>query len=264
MTVITLGPEGTFSHELALRLKCDPIVLEPTIHSIFASVAAGNGDGIVPIENSEAGAVGETMDGLTRYSLSITGEMYMPIHHNLASLVPLEKIRVIYAHPQTHEQCSTWLEQWRDVPVIHTSSNAASAIEAKKTPNAGAILSVSAAGIYHIPVIMEHVENNPENTTRFVRISGTPGAGCDKGKCSILIDPDTDRAGLLYELLGVFAKRKINLTRIESRPSKRGLGKYVFFLDYAISGPAEEALRELEAITTVRNLGCYPQIGVPP
>ena len=263
MTVITLGPEGTFSHELALRLGCDSIVLEPTIHSIFAGVVAGNGDGIVPIENSEAGAVGETMDGLMRYPLSITGEMYMPIHHNLASLVPREKIRVIYAHPQTHEQCSTKIEEWK-VPVIHTSSNAQSAIEAKKTPNAGAILSVSAAGIYHIPVIREHVENNKENTTRFVRIAKNPGPGCDKGKCSLLIDPDTDRAGLLYELLGVFAKRKISLTRIESRPSKRGMGKYVFFLDYAISGPTDEALRELGAITTVRTLGCYPQIRVPP
>ena len=263
MTTITLGPEGTFSHELALRLKCDAIVLEPTIHSIFAKVAAGDGDGLVPIENSEAGGVGDTLDGLTRYSLSITGEMYMPVHHNLASLVPQEKIRVIYAHPQTHEQCSGFLDDLK-VPVIHTSSNAASAIEAKKTPNAGAILSVSAAAIYHMPVIVEHVENNPENTTRFVRISKDPGPGCRSGKCSILIDPDTDRAGLLYDLLGVFARRNINLTRIESRPSKRGMGKYVFFLDYAISGPADEALRELEAITAVKNLGCYPRIGVPP
>ncbi|MGA9085792.1 MAG: prephenate dehydratase [Methanoregula sp.] len=263
MTVITLGPEGTFSHELALRLGCDPVVLEPTIHSIFAGVAAGNGDGIVPIENSEAGGVGETLDGLTQYPLSITAEMYLPIHHNLASLVPLDSIRVIYAHPQTHEQCSGWIEQWK-VPVIHTSSNASSAIEAKKTPNAGAILSVSAAAIYHIPVIVEHVENNPGNTTRFVRIAKNPGPDCRAGKCSILIDPDTDRAGLLYDLLGVFARRRINLTRIESRPSKRGMGKYVFFLDYAVSGCTDEALRELEGITTIRRLGCYPTIGVPP
>jgi prephenate dehydratase len=262
MTVITLGPEGTFSHELALRLKGDPVILEPTIHRIFAAVAAGNGDGIVPIENSEAGGVGETLDGLTKYPLSITAEMYLPVHHNLASLVPLDKIRVIYAHPQTHEQCSGYIEKWK-VPVIHTSSNASSAIEAKKTPNAGAILSVSAAAIYHIPVIAEHVENNPENTTRFVRISKKPGPDCRAGKCSILIDPDTDRAGLLYDLLGVFARRHINLTRIESRPSKRGMGKYVFFLDYAVSGCTDDALRELEGITTIRKLGCYPEIEVP-
>ncbi|MFA7695057.1 MAG: prephenate dehydratase domain-containing protein [Methanoregula sp.] len=263
MTVITLGPEGTFSHELAIRLGCDPVVLEPTIHSIFAAVAAGKGDGIVPIENSEAGGVGETLDGLTMYSLSITAEMYLPIHHNLASLVSLEKIKVIYAHPQTHEQCSGRIEEWK-VPVIHTSSNASSAIEAKKTPNAGAILSTSAAAIYHLPVIAERVENNPENTTRFVRISNTPGPDCRPGKCSLIIDPDTDRPGLLYELLGVFARRGINLTRIESRPSKRGMGKYVFFLDYAVSECTGEAVRELQDITTVRKLGCYPRVGVLP
>jgi prephenate dehydratase len=262
MTVITLGPEGTFSHELALRLKSDPVILEPTIHRIFSSVAAGNGEGIVPIENSEAGGVGETLDGLTQYNLSITAEMYMPVHHNFASLVPLDKIRVIYAHPQTHEQCSTWIEQWQ-VPVIHTSSNASSAIEAKKTPNAGAILSVSAAAIYKIPVIVEHIENNPENTTRFVRIAKVPYSDGQSSKCSLLIDPDTDRAGLLYDLLGVFAKKRINLTRIESRPSKKGMGKYVFFLDYAVNECTDEALRELREITTVRNLGCYPKIEVP-
>ena len=174
MTVITLGPEGTFSHELAIKLGCDPVVLEPTIHSIFAGVAAGTGDGIVPIENSEAGGVGETLDGLMVYPLSITAEMYMPIHHHLASLVPLNKIRVIYVHPQTHEQCSGYIEHWK-VPVIHTSSNASSAIEAKKTPNAGAIISSSAAVIYRMPIVAEHVENNPENTTRFVRISKNSG-----------------------------------------------------------------------------------------
>jgi prephenate dehydratase len=263
MTVITLGPEGTFSHELAQKLACDTIVLKPTIHGIFAAVAAGEGDGIVPIENSEAGAVGETMDGLSHNNLAITAEMYMPIHHNLASLVTADKIRVIYAHPQTHEQCSSFIERLA-VPVIHTSSNASSALEAKKTPNAGAILPESAAAIYKIPIIERNIENNPENTTRFVRISKTPGPGCRPGKCSLLIDPDTDRAGLLYDLLGVFARRGINLTRIESRPTKRGMGTYVFFLDYAVTGQTDEALSELMAITTVRKLGCYPKIEVPP
>ena len=91
MTVITLGPEGTFSHELALKLGCDPVVLVPTIHGIMDAVAPGEGDGIVPMENSEAGSVGETLDGLARHPLFITAEMYMPIHHNLASLVPLKR-----------------------------------------------------------------------------------------------------------------------------------------------------------------------------
>ena len=109
MKLITLGPQGTFSHEMALKMnlvKPEDLVLLPTINGIMTAVARGDGDGIVPMENSEAGSVGETLDGLSRHPLFITGEMYMSIHHNLASFVPLEKIRIIYAHPQTNEQCS--------------------------------------------------------------------------------------------------------------------------------------------------------------
>jgi prephenate dehydratase len=262
MTLLTLGPEGTFSHELAGRLAQEPVVLLPTIRAIMAAVARGEGDGIVPIENSEAGGVGETLDNLSRFPLSITAEMYMPIHHTLASTVPMEKIRVLYAHPQTHEQCSDVIEHL-GVPVIHTSSNASSAREAKKTPNAAAILSASAAALYHIPVIMPAAENNPDNTTRFVRISREPARDERPEKCSIVIDPSTDRAGLLHDLLEAFARRGINLTRIESRPSKRGIGNYVFFLDYTWSPATTDAIAELRGMTDVRELGCYRKIEVP-
>jgi prephenate dehydratase len=263
MTIITLGPEGTFSHELALKMGCKSVRLVSTIHSILSAVAQGEGEGIAPIENSEAGGVGETLDGLLRYPLFITAEMYMPIHHHLASTVPLEKMRIIYAHPQTHEQCSERIEEWK-IPVIHTSSNASSALEAKKTPNAGAILSASAASLYKMPVIVSNVQNNSSNTTRFVRISRTPAMEENAQKCSIVIDPSTDRAGLLHDLLEVFAERSINLTRIESRPSKRGMGNYVFFLDFAGSSCTNETLKALKAITTVKELGCYRKIGVEP
>jgi prephenate dehydratase len=262
MTTITLGPEGTFSHELARKMQCEPLVLAPTIYAILAAVARGEGDGIVPIENSEAGGVGETLDGLSRFPLRITGEMYMPIHHNLASREPLAKLRVIYAHPQTHEQCSEAVERW-GIPVIHTSSNAQSAQEAITTPHAGAILSFSAAALYRIPILIPSTENNPANTTRFVRIAHDPHPEPSPEKCSILIDPSTDRAGLLHDLLEVFARRSINLTRIESRPSRRGIGNYVFFLDFAYSPQTADAIRELSGITTVRELGCYRRIGVP-
>ena len=263
MTIITLGPEGTFSHELALRMGCPSISLASTIHGIFSAVVRGEGEGIVPIENSEAGGVGETLDGLLRFPVFITAEMYMPIHHHLASLVPLSRMRVIYAHPQTHEQCSGRLEEW-GLPVIHTSSNASSALEAKKTPNAGAILSVSAASIYKMPILVSNIENNASNTTRFVCISRTHSLKTGAQKCSIVIDPTLDRAGLLHDLLEVFSRRAINLTRIESRPSKRGMGNYVFFLDYAWSSDTCEALDELKSISTIKELGCYRNIGVPP
>jgi prephenate dehydratase len=263
MTTFTLGPEGTFSHELALKMGCTSIRCVSTIRGIFSEVARGEGIGIVPIENSEAGGVGETLDGLLRFPLFITAEMFMPVHHHLASLVPLSRMRVIYAHPQTHEQCSELLDEW-GLPVIHTSSNASSALEAKKTPNAGAILSVSAAVLYKMPVIVPDVENNASNTTRFIRISRKHATYKKSEKCSIVIDPETDRAGLLHDLLGVFAKRRINLTRIESRPSKRGMGNYVFFLDYAWSPDTKEAVDELKSITAVKELGCYRTIEVPP
>jgi len=266
MNLITLGPEGTFSHQLALKIAeetNETIRLVPTIAGIMAAVARGEGDGIVPMENSEAGGVGETLDGLTRYPLAITAEMYMPIHHNLASAEPLETIRVIYAHPQTHEQCSGKIEEW-GIPVIHTSSNASSARESKKTPHAGALLSDVAASLYEIPVIVRNTENNPNNTTRFVRISTVPARDSHPEKCSVLIDPSTDRAGLLHDLLHVFAERGINLTRIESRPSKRGIGNYVFFLDYAWSDKTAEALAELRKITEIKELGCYRKVEIPP
>jgi prephenate dehydratase len=263
MNTITLGPAGTFSHELALKMKCEPLVFAPTIYSIIAAVARGEGTGIVPMENSEAGGVGETLDGLSRFPIFITAEMYMPIHHNLASLVSLKEIRVIYAHPQTHEQCSEQVEKL-GVPVIHTSSNASSALEAKKTPNAGAILSEAAAALYTIPIVLPATENNATNTTRFVRIASRPRHDKAPEKCSILIDPSTDRAGLLHDLLGVFADRKINLSRIESHPSKRGIGNYVFFLDFTWTPRTGEAIEELRTLATVKELGCYRKIEVPP
>src|SRR5665647_2683918 len=97
MTIVTLGPEGTFSHELAVKLGFPRIRLSSTIRGIFSAVTAGEGDGLVPLESSEAGGVGETLDGLLRYPLYITAEMYMPVHHHLAYLVSLERLRVIYA-----------------------------------------------------------------------------------------------------------------------------------------------------------------------
>ena len=263
MTTITLGPAGTFSHEMAMKMGCAEIAFAPTIHAIITAVARGEGDGIAPIENSEAGGVGETLDGLSRYPVYITAEIYMPIHHHLAAFVPLEQVEVIYAHPQTHEQCSSLLESWQ-IPVMHTSSNAASALEIKKNRKAGAIIPALAASVYGVPIILRHVENNHANTTRFVRLSRTPGPKETAEKCSILIDPSADRAGLLHALLDVFARRGINLTRIESRPSKRGIGNYVFFLDYGCTPLAPEALEELRTLATVKELGCYRRLEVPP
>lgn len=262
MTTFVLGPEGTFSHELALRVRAPDIRLVPTIHRIFDAVARGEGDGIVPIENSEAGGVGATLDGLIRQPVFITAEMYMPIDHHLAAFSPLADLKSIYVHPQTHEQCSEEIERW-GIPVIHTNSNAESAVSLQGDPAAGAIVSSSAVAYYHLPVIAAHVQNNSDNITRFVRIATKPCSGEGAEKCSIVIDPSGDRTGLLHDLLAVFAVKKINLTRIESRPSKRGMGTYVFFLDYAMSPGYQDAITYLKTMTGVKELGCYRRVEVP-
>ncbi len=262
MTVLTLGPAGTFSHELAAALFGDDIELLPTIRAIIERVAASAAKGLVPIENSEAGGVGETLQGLMEFNVSITGEAYMPVRHHLAAHQEPGRLSVIYAHPQTHEQCSVLLDSL-GVEVVHTSSNAASAVAMLNNEHAGAVVSEMAAQIYALPIAIRDLQNSRENTTRFVEISAVPrgSAGCTK--CSLLVDPEIDRVGLLADLLGVFARRGINLTRIESRPSRRGIGRYIFFIDIEVSEGWREAKEELKRMTTVRELGCYARREVP-
>jgi prephenate dehydratase len=265
MTVYALGPAGTFSHEMAASLYGEPVTLLSTIQKIIAEVEKGNGIGVIPLENSEAGGVGATLDGLRSSRVSIIGEAYREIHHHLAGFEPLERIERIYAHPQTHEQCSEVLDRL-DREIVHTSSNAASAIEMQKVPHSGAVISRMTAQLYRIPLLREHIENNPDNVTRFIVISAEPvypELPAPATKCSILIDPETDRAGLLHEILSVFTCRGINLTRIESRPSKRGMGSYVFFIDLACTPGWREAIDELGLMTQIRLLGCYPCLEVP-
>ena len=267
MTLLALGPEGTFSHHMAGRFAGDDeeIRLMPTITGIFAAVEAGEGDGVVPIENSEAGGVGPTLDGLQQHRVVITGEAYLPVVHCLAAAEPPHPGMVIYAHQQTHEQCSIFIEA-EHLTVVQTSSNAASAVAMQEHPGAGAIVSSQLASLYHLPIVATGVQNSASNTTRFVRISrrdgGQSGPAAVTGKCSILVDPHENRAGLLYDLLGVFAARGITLTRIESRPSKRGIGTYVFFIDLVLSAGWEDAIRELKAMTSVKEFGCYPLLEV--
>jgi len=262
MVIAALGPAGTFSHDLVLRLCREEPLLLPTISRVFAIVEKGEAIGFVPIENSEAGGVGPTLDGLCHYNVSITGECYLPVHHHLASSFRLDAITVIYAHPQTHEQCSDALDRL-NIPVIHTSSNAESALLATAKEGGAAVISDGAAAYYHIPIILRDLQNSLSNTTRFIRIERDPYTKGDAIKCSILIDPAEDTPGLLHALLSPFAERRINLSRIESRPSGRGIGSYRFFLDFEAIPSVDEALAVLKSRGLVREFGCYPRLEVP-
>ncbi|MDI6718873.1 MAG: prephenate dehydratase domain-containing protein [Methanomicrobiales archaeon] len=259
MIVAALGPEGTFSHELAKRLFSGPILLLPSIRSICNRVEEGGVLGLVPIENSEAGGVGPTLDALQRQRIYIVGEAYLPVHHHLAAFEPLERLEVIYAHPQTHEQCSNLLDAW-ERPIIHTSSNAESAVAMRNRPHSGAVVSQMVADLHGVPIILREIQNSPHNITRFVLLRNTPLPAGEGTKCSIIIDPRTDRPGLLHSLLDAFARHGINLTRIESRPSKRGIGSYIFFLDFETSEGWIDAIAELSRLTCVKELGCYGRL----
>jgi prephenate dehydratase len=262
MTLFALGPEGTFSHELACKLvPPGEVRLLPAIGTVLSTVEQGLGDGVIPVENSEAGGVGPSLDGLLRYNVFVTAEMYIEIHHFLASFLPVEEASVIYAHPQTSEQCSEFLDKL-GIEIIPTKSNAASAIELLGNRGGAAVVSKKISEVYNLPVIISHIENNPHNVTRFFRVSDQPLQEPGPEKCSIVVDPATDRPGLLYELLAVFGRRGINLCRIESRPSKRGMGSYVFFMDITTSPGYEESLAELEELTVIRRLGCYKRLEV--
>lgn len=256
MTIITLGPEGTFSHEMAMKIGSPDIMLVPTIGTVFSEVVRTGNDGIVPLENSEAGGVTSTLDCLTQYPVTISLEAYLPIHHNLATDVQDHAISRIYAHPQSHEQCSRIIEDL-GVPVIHTESNAASALAQKKDPGSAAILSEALASRHQIPIIRRDIQNNICNITRFIRITTRNPADSKPEKCSLLIDPGENRSGLLYDLLTPFKREGVNLTRIESRPSKRSMGRYVFFLDFQCEGGWMDAVSDLQNMTTIKHLGCY-------
>lgn len=259
MTLIALGPEGTFSHDLAQMIDPD-IILVSSIGRVFSQVEETGIPGLVPLENSEAGGVPATMDGLMQYPVYITGETYLPVHHTFASDIPKDRVTVIFAHPQSHEQCSKYIDPL-GIPVIHTESNAASAKAQKERKGSAAIISRTLALRYGIPVIDLDIENNQDNITRFILIQTERGIEENPQKCSIIADPGENRAGLLYDLLTPFKESGVNLTRIESRPSKRCMGNYVFFIDIQCEGAWKKAVERIGMITRIKHLGCYQCIG---
>ncbi|MEN6342156.1 MAG: prephenate dehydratase domain-containing protein [Methanospirillum sp.] len=261
MTVLTLGPAGTFSHELAARLDPD-VRLRPSIAAVFAGVAAGEGDGLVPLENSEAGSVGATLVGLADHPVAITGECTIPVRHHLAAADPAGTPERVYAHPQTAEQCSRRIEAL-GLPVVPTASNAASAIAAQADPSGAALVSDGLADLYGLAVLERDCQNSGTNETRFVRIARTPAPPPPPCRASLLLDPVEDRAGLLHALLAPFAARGLNLTRIESRPSRRGMGRYVFYVDGDCGPGWDDAVAEVARFCSVKDLGRYGRLELP-
>jgi chorismate mutase/prephenate dehydratase len=266
MRIAFLGPEGTYTHDAALKHFGHSMLTQPhaSIDEVFRDVEAGLSHyGLVPIENSSEGVVDHTLDMFFNSPLQICGEVELRIHHCLLSKgKELSGIKTVYAHQQSLAQCREWLdENLNDVARIAVGSNAMAAQKAAAEEGAAAIASSTAAELYDLNVIESNIEDEPDNTTRFLVIGRQSPAPSGKDKTSLLLSTP-NRPGGLNNLLKPLADAGLSMTRIESRPSRRAMWEYVFFID--IEGHKEDAnvasaLKVLgETASLLKVLGSYP------
>ena len=265
-SVATLGPKGTFSEEAAAKHFGGqvPVMLFASIDEVFRSVESGNiGYGVVPVENSTEGAVGRTLDLLLSTPLKICGEVLLPVHQNLLSKGNnISAVKRIFSHAQSLAQCNRWLAQnCPRAERIPVASNAEAAKLAQADAESAAIAGRSAAAYYGLPVLAGSIEDEPNNTTRFVVISRQDVSPSGNDKTSLVMST-RNVPGAIHELLTPLAKNGVSMTRLESRPSRTGLWEYVFFLDMEGHQGDEnvahalKSMRELAAFLKI--LGSYP------
>ncbi len=266
LKVAYFGPEGTFTHLAALRHFGSSANYIPVdiIKEVFEAVERGKADyGLVPIENSNEGVVSYTLDMFMDYDLKISAEESMEISQNLLSQSgDKTKIRKIYSHPQPVAQCRDWLEaNMRGVPVSEATSTSKAAELAAKDPGAAAIASELAARLYGLKFVERNIQDNKYNFTRFLVIAKTHPGKSGTDKTSILFSLK-NKPGALFEVLFPFKSSKINLTKIESRPSKRRAWEYIFFADIIGHIEDKKVSRVLEEVKDhciyLKHLGSYP------
>ncbi len=265
--IVYLGPPTSYTHLAAIQRfgsKIDYVAVN-SIKDVFLEVEKGNCDyGCVPIENSTEGAVNYTYDMFVDFDLKIYSEILLQIRHNLLSKEKdIKKIKTIFAHPQSFSQCRLWLES--NLPKIalkEVSSNSKGAELASQKKGTAAIASKLAADYYGLNILAESIEDMPDNITRFFVISNSIGDLTGNDKTSIMVSIK-DKVGALYSLLKPFAKYKINLTNIESRPSKKKAWDYYFFVDFeghVNDKKVKIALKEIEKeCGSIKVLGSYPK-----
>ncbi len=266
MKVSTLGPKGTFSHETSLLIGAEDIVFKRSIWDVFNAVKDSECEGgVVPVENSLVGGVSQTLDSLMEFNLKISKEYLLPIQHNLACWGDLEDIEVLYSHNLTLSQCEKFIRNYMPNVEIHeTSSNAISAIELsnKKDVKYAALISEFAAELYDLKILKKGVQDEKLNFTRFFIVSNQSSLPTGKDRTSIVVSPSVNRPGVLFSVIKPFYDAGIDLTKIESRPSKKMMGEYIFFIDFkghAVDKKISLTLKELSSIFSVRVLGSYPR-----
>jgi chorismate mutase/prephenate dehydratase len=267
MSIAYLGPEATFTHQAAIRRFGSSLkyVAQKTIADIFTEVSKGRADyGVVPVENSTEGVVTHTLDMFVDSDLKIVSQIVLPIQYCLAakSKTAKAKIQKIYVHPQALGQCRSWIQKHLPhVEILEASSNARSAELAAKDKSAAAVTGFLAAGKYGLEILEQDIQDNAANATRFLVLGRTcsPPTGSDRTSLMISV---SDKVGALHEAIAAFRRYKINMTKIESRPSKRKAWEYFFFIDCA--GHAQDrvvakAIKLLGAhCNFVKVLGSYP------
>lgn len=270
MKLAYLGPEGTYSEQAAIDYADDSERIPYSgIPAVVKAAESGEvQEAIVPIENSLEGAVTYTVDLLIHESpLKIGGEVVVPIHHQL--LMPpgvrMDDVRVVFSHPQAIAQCRGFLS--RNLPgAEHIASlSTASAVEDMNSSRypAAAISSSRAAELFGVAISESNIEDTHNNLTRFVVLGSEDGKRTGQDKTSICFDFSQDAPGTLYNTLGELAHREINMIKIESRPDRRSLGKYVFLIDMdghredPIVSDALNAMRERASLFKI--LGSYPK-----
>ena len=231
-----LGPAGSFSHTASMLKFGQSVEYEPLadITSIFDEVSKGHCDlGLAPVENTMGGGVIETLDALIDSNVKVCAEVLMAIHHSLLGNCSLEEIEKIYSKPEVFVQCRNWLSAtFKEAQTVPVASTAKAAQIAADEPRAAAIGSKVAAELYGLRIICENIEDIANNITRFLVISREDARPTGEDKTAILFST-AHKAGALADVLDVFKRYNINMTNIESRPSKKRQFEYYFFVDFS-------------------------------
>lgn len=266
--VAFLGPEGTFTQEAALKHfgHSAVTVSMSAIDEVFREVDAGAVNyGVVPVENSTEGVINHTLDTFLDSTLNICGEVELRIHHHLliGSRTDKSQITRIYSHAQSLAQCRKWLDaHYPKAERVAVSSNAEAAKRIKSEWNAAAIAGDMASELYGLEKLYEKIEDRPDNSTRFLIIGREKVAASGDDKTSIIVAARNE-PGALHSLLAPFHREGMDLTRVETRPSRTGKWTYVFFVDF--EGHRDDpkvaaVLSEVsQLVAELRVLGSYPK-----
>ena len=266
LRIAYLGPAGTFSHAAVAKHFGQFVDAVPcaTIDDVFRAGEAGRTDyAVVPVENSTEGAVGRTLDLISTTELAVCGEIKLRVQQNLLSTAgSLAGVKKIYSHAQSLSQCAQWLARnMPGIPRVAVASNAEAAKLAANEAGAGAIAGEIAATIYGLAILAPHIEDEPNNTTRFWVLGRQRVARSGRDETSLVMSAP-NRPGAVHALLEPFAKHGVSMTRFESRPARTGLWEYLFFVDIAGHQQDPKVAAALEELARrapfLKLLGSYP------